>query len=456
MVGSVQNPHAARRPDMAGRRLLASRPLRARAAGALALLGALASIAGCGGALDARPAAHVTAAAPAAADGVSNACASAALSTLVSVLERVYHEGVLSERTASAQHLIANSLPLRAAVEAGNRPAARAAARTLLKTGHLTNVTIVRGNRTLVDMGGPALAPLHGTLEAADGTPIASYTASVWADSGFLMEAGGITQGIVALRSAGGADNGRIAGSPPLPAGVDSSEGALTHAGVAYRYTSFPVLAYPSGSLRAYLLMPSRTLAKLCGASTEDTAVNTLRHVAELIYASELGRSAHIQVRRVQRNRPLLEAVAHRDSEATRLAIDALLNQHIVRLRVNVEGRLLRDVGGPYVLAPVSAPLRLGGHTIGRLTLSIQDDEGYLRLARRLAGLDVLMYMNPAHPQLVKDSLGPMPGPALASVPASGSYRYAGRDYRVFTVNAQAFPSGPLVIRVLVPLPYPS
>jgi len=79
--------------------------------------------------------------------------------------------------------------------------------------------------------------------------------------------------------------------------------------------------------------------------------------------------------------------------------------------------------------------------------LSVQDDEGYEKLAKRLLGLDVLVYMNG---RIVKNSLGPVTG----AVPASGSYAYRGRSYRVFTVNARAFPSGPLVIRVLIPLPY--
>jgi hypothetical protein len=60
------------------------------------------------------------------------------------------------------------------------------------------------------------------------------------------------------------------------------------------------------------------------------------------------------------------------------------------------------------------------------------------------------MYMGANNARLVKNSLGPSPG----NVPASGSYSYRGRPYRVFTVNAEAFPSGPLTIRVLVPLPY--
>jgi len=407
----------------------------------LAVLACCAVLAGCGAAVGTLPAAHVSSAS--AGPSVPASCSTAALRTFANVLKRVYHEGVLSERTASA-----NSSALRAAVEDDSRSAARAAVKALLKTGHMTDVTIVRSHHTLVAVGGPALAPLHGTLTGANGEPIATYLASVWAAESFLTEAGGITNGLVALRRG----ERTVDGSPSLPGGPLPARGTLTRAGVAYDYTSFPVSAYPSGSLRVYLLQPTRTIAKLCGRTQQDTHVNALERVAELIYAAEIGRTALLQVHRVQRNKPLLEAVAHQEPEATRLAIDALLNEHIVRIRVSVGGKLLQDVGGPYVLAPVSAPLRLGGHTIGELTLSVQDDEGYLRLARRLAGLDVLMYMGPEH-VLVKDSLGPLPGPSLAAVPASGSSSYNGRSFRVFTVNAQAFPSGPLVIRVLVPSP---
>src|SRR2546428_799576 len=147
------------------------------------------------------------------------------------------------------------------------------------------------------------------------------------------------------------------------------------------------------------------------------------------------------------RDPALLRAVAARDPEATRVAIDNLLTEHIVRLRVSVGGRLLRDVGGPYVLAPVSGVLRAGDREIGTFVLSIQDDEGYLRLARRLGGMYVLMYMDRA---LVKNSLGPAPGP----VPETGPFFYRGRRFEVFTVHASAFPSGPLRIKVLVPIPY--
>jgi len=420
---------------------------------------ALALLAGCGGdELQNAPAERVVADAAPQAVQVSSGCSAAVLGTLSSVLARVYREGVRSERTASAEYMITHSAPLREALERRDRTAARAALRTLLASGHMSDVGIELDGRSFVQAGGPALAPLRGTLQDARGAPLATYTASVWADEGFLSEGGGITQGVVVLRSG----DHSLGGSISLPAGL-AAEGALTRAGVAYRYTSFAASAYPSGQVRVYMLIPTATIAPLCARSAVDTTVNALRGVARLIYAAEVGRAARKQIARMQRNAPLLEAVARREPEATRLAIDTLLHEHVVRMRVTVEGQLLCDVGGPYVLGPVSAPLRLHGRKIGELTLSVQDDEGYLRLTRRLAGLAVLMYMpagegaQPAREagptELVKDSLGGAPL-ALSQVPESGPYRHGGRSYRVFTLHREAFPSGPLTIRVLVPLPY--
>ncbi len=373
-------------------------------------------------------------------------CPTTVLQTVGHVLERVYREGVSSERTLAAQHMIESSAPLREAVERGSAPAANAAAHALLKTGHVTNLLITRAGRTLIDLGGAALAPLQGTLTGAAGSPIATYTTSVWADSGFLDEARGVAEGLIALRAGGR----NVGGSLKLPAGSLPNEGTLTRGHTAYRYTSFPAESFPAGALRVYVLRTVHSTASLCGRSSEDTLVNTLHRIASLIYAAESGARREEQVKRVQANRPLLEAVARRDPVATEAAIHVLLHQHVVRMRVIAGGRLLADVGGPYVLAPVTAPLRLGGRRVGSIELSIQDDEGYKRLAGRLAGMRVLMYMNPSHPTLVKNSLGPEPG----TVPANGLYRYRGSTFHVFTVHAQAFPSGPLTIRVLVPIPY--
>ena len=390
-------------------------------------------------------------------------CAAAVLEALGHVAMRVYHEGVSSERTQVALRMVTGSRALREAVERGDASAARAAAQALIATGHLTNLQVSRGGTTsgtaastpaastpaagaqvLADVGASgAVAPLRGTLTGARGAPIGSFVTSVWADSGLLAETDGIAQGVTSLRERGRS----LAGSFALPRGELPAQGTLTRKRIAYRYTSFPAEAYPSGSLRVYLLMPVSSTASLCGPTVEDTVANTLDRVARSIYTAEAGRRTLTQVQRVQHNQALLRAVARRDPVATRTAIEALLNEHIVRLRVSAGGRLLADVGGPFVLAPVQGSLHLGGRTIGNFVLSIQDDEGYLRLAKRLAGIDVLMYMGS---QLVKNSLGPSP----TSVPAEGSYHHRGRTFRVFTLHASAFPSGPLRIAVLIPIPY--
>jgi hypothetical protein len=376
--------------------------------------------------------------------GAPEACARAVLDTLGSIAVRVYHEGVSSERTVSALHLITSSLPLREAVERGDPKATRGAALALLATGHLTNLRVLSRGQTLAEVGAPnALAPLSGTLTGGGGAPIASFVTSVWADNGLVDEINGITEGEAALRANGQSVDGSFA----LPSGELPAQGALTVHGVDYQFTSFPATVYPTGRLRVYLLKSISSTAHLCGHTREDTVINTLSRVAKLIYAGEAGQRALVQVHRVQHDQALLSAVAHRDPVATRLAIDSLLNEHIVRLRVSAGGQLLSDVGGPFVLAPLDAPLRLGGRTIGSFVLSIQDDEGYLRLTHRLAGLDVLMHMGS---RLVMNSLGPAPG----TVPASGSYQYHGHTFRVFTLHAEAFPSGPLRIQVLAPIPY--
>ncbi len=381
---------------------------------------------------------------PPAAQVVTNTCARTVLATLGKIASRVYREGVSSSRAASAIDLITHSTPLRVAIERDEPAAARAAARALIATGHMTNLKVTRGSQVLVDAGGPdALAPLHGSIVGPSGEPIASFVASVWADNGFVAEIDGVAEGLTALRQNGQS----IAGSFALPSGELPREGALTVRGVEYRYTSFPVAVYPSGQLQVYVLKSIPSIASLCGHTDEDAIVDTVSRVAALIYAGEGGRHALVQVHRVQHYGPLLAAVARRDPAATRRAIEALLNQHIVRLRASAGGQLLSDVGGPYVLAPVRAPLRSGGRQIGNFVLSIQDDLGYLLLAQRLVGLKVEMHRGS---QLVMSSMHPAP----AHVPQSGPFRYRGQRYRVFTLHAQAFPSGPLRITLLVPIPY--
>jgi hypothetical protein len=412
--------------------------LTIRATAVLAVAGA---ISGCGTSSSGSPRASTAAIVGGPEHG---GCSAMVLATLGRVAMRIYHQGVQSERTGAARHIVAASVPLREAVERGDTNAARAVAQALVAGGHLTNLRVTRGSQVLADVGGPAVAPLRGLLKARNGLPIGAYVTSVWSDEGLLAETDGVTGSSLALRAPGA----RIEGSVAPPPAKLPPQGTFARHGRLYQYTSFSGEAFPGSAMQLYLLKPVRASAALCGSSGEDTVVNTVSRIASLIYAGEGGGRAREQLRRVQSDQALLQAVAARDPLAAKKAIEGLLTQHIVRVRVLVGGKLLSDVGGPYVLAPVSAPLRLAGRTIGTVVSSIQDDEGYLRLTRRLAGVRVLMYMNGSH--LVKNSLGPSPG----TVPASGSYEYGGNRYRVYTVNARAFPSGPLTIRVLIPIPY--
>ena len=409
------------------------------------LLAALLLLAGCGAGVAESLKARASAAQP--------SCPQTVMSTLTSVLGRVYREGLSSERTLSAEHMIERSEALRTAIEAANPAAARAAAKGLIATGHMTNLQVTTASgRRLVDLGGAALTPLHGSIKGASGKRIATYSTTVWSDHGFISEATGLAQGLVALRAGGRS----IGGSLDLPPGPLADEGTLTRRGVVYQYDSLDAAAYPSGTpVQIYLLKTIPATEAFCGSSAEETQLNVLERLANQIYDGERGPRTLVQVRRVQRNQAFLEAVAAQDPAAVRKASEALLHHHLVRLRVSSPSRLLGDLGGPYVLAPIHADLRLHGRRIGSIVISIQDDEGYLRLTDRLIGLRVLMYMKGAggRTQLVKNSLGPGVG-ALQTVPARGSYVYKGKRFRVFTVDAEAFPSGPLTIRVLVPTPY--
>jgi hypothetical protein len=412
--------------------------------GALALV-ACVMLAGCGAAK--RAAAESV---PAGVDGAqTSSCPATAMQALGRIATRVYAEGISSERTVVALRLIEKSAPLRAAAVAGDPVRAAAAAQALLATGHVTDLRVTGAGKVLAEVGSAAVAPLRGTIVGAGGKSIASFTTSVWSDSGLLAETSGITEGVAVLRTQGRSGHGQtIGGALRLPSGPLATQGTLRLGSTRYAYTSIPVSLYPGGQpLREYVLRPVASLTPLCGATPQDTTFNTLTRIARLIYDAEAGARTGPQVERVQSNQPLLLAVARRDPKATRAAVAALLHQHIVRLRITAGGRLLADVGGPYVLAPVSAPLRLGSSEIGTLLLSIQDDEGYKRLAERLVGLDVVMYMGG---RLVKSTIGFSPG----RVPTDGRFAYRGRSYRAYTFDARAFPSGPLRITVLIPVPY--
>jgi hypothetical protein len=152
-------------------------------------------------------------------------------------------------------------------------------------------------------------------------------------------------------------------------------------------------------------------------------------------------------VRDFERSRPFQQAVASGNRPATEAAIVAFFKGrlHVVRVRAMLRGKLVADVGGPHVLAPTGGKVRdAHGHVVGRFLLSVQDDLGYLILSHRFTGAQVLLRQGSR--QVMGDLT---PGPA--HVPDRGEVVYRGVHYQAYSFIAQAFPSGPLRVSLLIP-----
>jgi hypothetical protein len=188
-----------------------------------------------------------------------------------------------------------------------------------------------------------------------------------------------------------------------------------------------------------------------CGSQAPEVLAQTAGLVARRIYEGELaGSETQSDEHQVQEYAPLLSAVESGDRAAVEAAVTSLVysHTHIVRLRVSSGSRLLADVGGPYILAPVSGTLRSHGRAIGRYVLSVQDDLGYVKLETRFIGAPLVMRSG-SHGIPVEGLVTPGP----ASIPAHGPVHYGHVTYQAFSFGAGAYPSGPLRISLLLPLP---
>ena len=188
-----------------------------------------------------------------------------------------------------------------------------------------------------------------------------------------------------------------------------------------------------------------------CGAATASTYRAAGLGVAQRLAAGERGGTA---VRRalhtIESDRVLAAAVAAGDATAVRAEMLVLLfnHQHIVRIRVLRAGRVLDDVGGPLVLAPVRGLLRSGGRVVGSFVMSIQDDMGYRLLLSRLAGVhSVIAYRGRA----VMRDVALRPRRLAAS--GGGSVRAGSTRYLVASLRVGRFPRGSLRVFVLVDSP---
>jgi hypothetical protein len=193
------------------------------------------------------------------------------------------------------------------------------------------------------------------------------------------------------------------------------------------------------------------TLASGCGTTAGAQATLAVYTSAAVrIYEGELsGSEVAADVGHVRESTQLLQALASGSRAAVQEAVHAIVyapHWHIVRLRVLSHGQVLADVGGPYIVAPVTGTLRLHGRTLGTYVMSVQDDVGYVKLVTRFIGAPVDLYRGGVP---LMGTLRPAPARAAGVSPVHVS----GRAYAEQALNLKAFPSGTLQAAIFAPQP---
>ncbi len=420
---------------------LGSRPCSARILLAALALATLPPLIGCG----AGTSADGSTSAPSAARLASPRCAEATARALGKVAENVYHEIAGGRIALPAAERVASAPTVLAAAETGNPRAVRAAIAPLLR-GQLVRVRVSIGQRTIAEYGtANGIAPVSTPLRDAAGLQIGTVTASEEGMYGYASTVYAITGAQVFGRAGkhwlGGSES-------PGPSSL-ADHGEVSLRGARYSVYSFAGTGFPRIAMRTFVLAPI-PLASACAPTPAETAIDTIGETAKKIYVQEQSGAATVAVvRDFERSHAFQQAVATDDPIATREAIDAFFRTtlHVVRVRATLGEKLVADVGGPHVLAPIRGNVRdAKGQIVGHFLLSVQDDLGYVILAHRFTGAQVLLYEDPTHPEEIVGSITPPP----ASVPAHGTISYGGVRYWGYSFNAQAFPEGPLRVSLLI------
>jgi hypothetical protein len=194
----------------------------------------------------------------------------------------------------------------------------------------------------------------------------------------------------------------------------------------------------------------TRPRPRACTTTPAQTVANTIGAIGERrVRAEATGPGARHALALVASDPAVAHAVRHRDGAAMRAAIVRFFrvrSLHIVRVRAtSARGRLVNDVGGPFVLAPASRAVRgRGGRVLGHVTLSVQDDAGYIKLMRRFTGAGVVLR--------ARSGVVPGSSPAPHGLPARGTVVAEGLRSATFRFTTTAFPGGRLSVALLVPL----
>jgi hypothetical protein len=361
--------------------------------------------------------------------GAATACGDVVATTLRAIARRIYAQAAHGANVQASLRRLHRSTALAAAVRRGDAAATRAAVVPLLKH-QIHRIIITRGSRVLATIhGAPALAPVHGILRDAAGVPVGRFVLAVSNQTAIARITQTLTGAPVTLSSA----------SAPAPAGTGGA-----------RIVSYSGTAFPRGRLRVRLAIGAQALQR-CGPTARATVAATVGAIGERLAHAESSGSAVVRVlQHVATDPGFRAAVANDDPAALRTAIIRFFRTrslHVVRIRATTaDGRLVGDVGGPYVLSPATTTVRdAHGRLLGQVTLSVQDDTGFIKLMHRFTGAAVIL-QTPA---------GTVPGsslrPAPPGIPARGTLTARGRLYDTYTFAARAFPDGPLSVALLLP-----
>jgi hypothetical protein len=184
--------------------------------------------------------------------------------------------------------------------------------------------------------------------------------------------------------------------------------------------------------------------AARAAATYRSAALSVARHIAG---GERSGTAVARALRTIESDKALTAALAADDDAAVHAQMLLLLynHEHIVRIRVLRGSRVVGDVGGPFVLAPVRGLLRQGGHVVGSFLMSIQDDTGYRLLLARLVGVhSVISYRG----RIVMRDIALRPRQLGA-----GTVRVGSTSYLVTSLSLGRFPRGRLRVDVLVAAP---
>ncbi len=409
------------------------------------LLAFAVALPGCG---SSGPGAPSTITDTAAVSQIASSCPAAALEAVEDVAQRVYEESANGRIVAEALQRLRSSSALVRSVEDDDRAAAHRALEGLL-LNQIVSVRVTHRGRTLTKIERAAgIAPRGEPLVNTAGQTVGEVTVSVQGANGYAQTVSGLLHAQVVVRSERRLLTATLHPAPKLVPG----ERELSYLGDSYRVDTFAASAFPERPASITLLAPSASVTAVCdkpGATPAQAQADTYGLVAERVYYAEHeGSKAELLLHYAERSRPFREAVLAGNAKATRAAIIDFFRSHlhIVRVRVIRGGKLLLDVGGPHVLAPIPGVIRNArGQVAAHFLMAIQDDLGFQILAHAFTGAQVAMREGTRQ---VMGSLSPSP----AAIPGRGRVVYRGVPYQAYSFMAEAFPSGPLRISLLFAL----